>query len=63
MRAHTRKSEVLARYLKRNKFTVSQVECSLDRHSVSGRSEYLAVEGRIPLGASAAFLFAHVERR
>ena len=56
MRVHARESEVLVRYLKRSELTVGRAECSLDRHRVSGCSECLADEGRIPLGASAAFI-------
>ena len=49
---HARESEILVKYLKRSEFIVSQVECSLDYHRVSGGSKYLAAKGRIPLGAS-----------
>ena len=56
MRVHVHKTEVLVRYLKRSEFTESRAKCSLDRHRISGRSQCLANEGRIPLGASAAFV-------
>ena len=56
MRVHMHKFEVLVRYLKRSKLTVGRAKCSLDRHRVSGCSECLADEGRIPLGAPTAFV-------
>ena len=56
MRVHARESEVLVRYLKCSEFTLGWAKSLLVHHSVSGHSECLADEGRIPLGASVAFI-------
>ena len=62
MRVHAHESDVLVRYLKRREFIVSRAKCSLDHHKISGRSECLADEGRIPLGALAGFIICSHRR-
>ena len=56
MQVHMHESDISVRYLKHSELTMSRVECSLDRHRISDHSECLAVEGRIPLGASTVFI-------